>query len=187
MGKSDARESRRITLIALFGIAVFISKALLPSPLDKMLVIIQALFLALGSLLSRSLGATKVAAVGAALTSILRPTLASFTIAFSLIYGLLTDVFIFVFRVKAPEGEVRAKTLMATTTLSTAITGLASYYVTVQILALLPRNPILEVIILVVGMISGLVGGFLAALIWRNSLRHIVAMSSPKQSELASS
>jgi len=180
MSKLGVGESRRITLVALFGVAVFISKALLPSPLDKMLVVIQALFLALGALLSRPLGATKVAAIGAVLTSILRPALAPITIAFALIYGILTDGFIFIFQTKAPEGELRAKRLTVAMTLSTAITGLASYYVTVHILALLPRNPILEVIILVVGVISGLLAGFLAALIWRKSLRHMVAISSPK-------
>jgi len=99
MRKSDAGESRRITLTALFGVAVFISKALLPLPLDKMVVVVQALFLALGSLLSRRLGATKVAAIGAALTLFLRPSLAPITMGFALIYGLLTDVFIFIFYV----------------------------------------------------------------------------------------
>jgi len=157
--------TRRISLIALFGTLVFISKALLPSPLDKMAVVMQPLFLALGSLLSKPLGATKVAVVGAALTILLRPSLAPITIAFALIYGFLTDGFIFIFHVKAPEDEVRAKRLVAAMTLSTAITGVASYLVTVHILALLPRNPILEVVILVVGVISGLLGGYLAVLI----------------------
>jgi len=180
MTKLDAGESLRITLIALFGVTVFISKALLPSPLDKMVVVIQALFLALGSLLSRPLGATKVAAIGAALTIVLRPSLAPITLAFALMYGLLTDGFISIFHANVPEGEMRAKRLTAATTVSTAITGLASYYVTVHILALLPRNPILEIIILGVGVISGLLGGFLAALISRKALRHLVVVGSSK-------
>lgn len=165
---------RRITLIALFGVSVFVSKGLLPSPLDKMLVVMQALFLALGALLSRPLGATKVAAIGATLTIFLRPALAPITVTFALIYGLLTDGFILVFHVTAPEDGVRAKRLVGAMTVSTVITGLTSYYFTVHVLALLPRNPILEIIILVVGVISGFLGGYLAVLIWTKALRHMV-------------
>ena len=102
------------------------------------------------------------------------------TMAFALIYGLLTDGFIFIFHVKAQGEELRAKRLMAAMTLSTAITGLASYYLTVHILDLLPRNPILEVIILVVGVINGFLGGFLATLVWKKALQHIVDISSSK-------
>lgn len=165
---------RRITLIALFGVAVFISKGLLPSPLDKMLVVVQALFLALGALLSKPLGATKVAAIGGALTIFYRPALAPFTMAFALLYGLLTDSFMLVFRAAASEDNVRTKRLVAAMTFSTAVTGLTSYYFTVYVVPIVARSPILEITILVVGVISGLLGGYLAALIWRKALRHIV-------------
>ena len=171
---SLGENTRKITLIALFGVAVFISKAFLPSPIDKMVVAVQALFLALGSLLSRRFGATSVAAIGAVLTILVRPSLAFFTIAFALIYGLLTDGFISIFHVRAPRGDVRTIRLMAAMTVSTAITGLASYYVTAHVLALVPRNPVLEITILLVGVVSGLLGGYLAMLIWRKALRHIV-------------
>jgi len=60
--------------------------------------------------------------------------------------------------------------LVVAVTLSTAVVGLISYYVTTHILALLPRNLVLEVSILVAGIINGLVGGYLAALIWRRVL-----------------
>ena len=169
------RNTQRITLIALFGVAVFVSKTFLPSPIDKMAVLPQAMFLALGSLLSRPLGATLVSVVGSALTVLIRPALAPFTIAFAMIYGVLTDGFIFIFRVRSSERDLRVYRLVAALTISTVITGLASYYTTVHVLALLPRNPVLEVIILVVGVISGLVGGFLAALIWTKALQGIAS------------
>lgn len=177
---SSGGNTQRISLIAIFGVTVFVSKTLLPSPMDKMAVVPQAMFLALGSLLSRPLGATLVAAVGSALTVLIRPSLAPFTIAFALTYGLLTDGFIFILRVESSERDVRVYRLVAALTISTIITGLASYYTTVHILALLPRNPVLEVIILVLGVISGLIGGFLAALIWRKALQHMVVTSSSK-------
>ncbi len=65
----------RVALIALFGVIVFVSKVVIPSPIDKMTIVVQALFLILGSLLLRRLGATSVAAIGASLTILLRPHL----------------------------------------------------------------------------------------------------------------
>lgn len=180
--KRNAGEStRRIALIAVCGVAVFISKVFLPTPLDKMTVAVQALFLTLGSLLSKRLGATSVAAVGAALTVLLRPSFAPLTMAFALTYGLLTDGFIFVFRVRYLGGEVRARRLAAAVTLSTTVTGLASYFVTTHILVLLPRNPTLEILILVTGAASGLFGGFLAALVWKRALRHMTDLRASEK------
>lgn len=162
---SSAEATRRIVLIALFGVVVFISKTFLPSPIVHMVVVVQAMFLALGSLLLWPFGATLVAIVGGTLTIFLRPLLAPFTLVFALIYGLLTDGFIHIFRVKFSQGDVKAKRLVAAVTMSTAITGMASYYTTVHVLALLPREPVLETIILVGGVVNGLLGACLAVLI----------------------
>jgi len=177
LGKlSSAEKTRRISLIALFGVAVFTSKALtafLPPPIDKMLVAPQALFLALGALLSRRFGGTMVAAIGAVLTIFMKPSLAIFTLAFALIYGILTDGFVLIFHVKTSNGDVRQKRLVFAVTLSTALSGLASYSTSV-LLELVLRNPILEIIVFVGGVINGLLGGYIAVLMWRKALRHMV-------------
>jgi len=135
------RNTQRITLIALFGVAVFVSKTLLPSPIDKMAVVPQAMFLALGSLLSRPLGATLVSVVASALTVLIRPSLAPFTIAFALTYGLLTDGLTLILRVRSPERDLRVYRLVAALTISTIITGLASYYTTVHAPSLASQKP----------------------------------------------
>lgn len=64
---------------------------------------------------------------------------------------------------------------MAAVTLATAVTGMASYYTTVYVLSLLPRNIALEAAILVIGILSGLAGGWLATLLWTKALRHFVS------------
>jgi len=166
-------KSRRVALAALFGVLIFISKILVPTPIDKAVVVFQALFLALSFLLLGFLGATLVALVGGLLTAIWRAPFAPVTLTFALLYGLLVDVFMLAFKVKAASGDVRTGRLMVALSLSTAVVGLTSYYVTVYILTLLPRNPMLEISILVAGTISGAVAGYLAATIWRKALQHI--------------
>jgi len=82
-------KSRRVALAALFGVLIFISKILVPTPIDKVIVGVQAIFLALSFLLLGFLGATWVALVGGLLTAIWRAPFAPITLMFALLYGLL--------------------------------------------------------------------------------------------------
>ena len=67
------------------------------------------------------------------------------------------------------------KGLVAGVTIATAMTGMASYYTAVYVLSLLPRNIVLEAAILVIGVLNGLAGGYLASLLWSKALRHLVS------------
>ncbi|MCS7124016.1 MAG: hypothetical protein NZ932_01160 [Candidatus Bathyarchaeota archaeon] len=163
---------RKVALTILFGVAVFISKGFLPTPIDKMLIAVQAIFLALGALLAKPLGATKVSVVSAVLTAVVKSALAPLTIIFAILYGLLTDALIHAFRVEQPSSNVKAWRLAFAMTTSTAVTGLLSYYFSSHVLGVIPRNPILEAVILVAGTISGLVGGYTAAIVWRKAIKN---------------
>lgn len=171
---SAGRRSRRLALAALFAVLIFFSKMFLPTPLDKVLVVVQALFLALGSIALPPFGATIVSATGGLLTAAWRAPLAAFTLGFAVIYGLLMDALFLLLKVKAQNGHVRTRRLVAATATATAITGMASYYTTVHVLALLPRNPALEAAILILGVVNGIVAGYLAALLWRKAVRHLL-------------
>lgn len=163
----------KTALTVLFGVAIFISKGFLSTPMDKMLIAVQALFLALGALLAKPLGATKVSAIGAVLTAILRPALAPLTIIFALLYGILTDLFINLLRAEQAGNNVRTIRLVAATTISTAITGFLSYYFSARVLRVIPQNPVLDAIILTTGILSGLIGGYLAAIAWRKAVKDL--------------
>ncbi|MHA1632281.1 MAG: hypothetical protein ACTSXC_05665 [Candidatus Freyarchaeota archaeon] len=164
---------RKTALTVLFGVAIFISKGFLPTPMDKMLIAVQALFLALGALMAKPLGATKVSAVGAVLTAILRPALAPLTIIFALAYGILTDFSIHILGAEQINRNVKTGRLVAATTISTAITGLLSYYFSAHILGVIPQNPVLDAIILAAGILSGLIGGYLAAIAWKKVIKDL--------------
>ena len=162
-------QSRRVALAALFGAMIAVSKIVVPSPIDKAVVIVQVVFLALSHLLLGSFGATSVALVDGVITAIWRTSNALFTLAFALIYGLLVDVLSLALKVKTKEGDVETWKLTVAMTISTAFVGLISYYVTVYLLALLPRNPVLEAGIILAGVINGVGGGYLASVIWRKT------------------
>ena len=162
-------QSRSAALTALFGAMIAVSKIVMPSPLDKAVVIIQAVFLALGHLLLGGLGATKTALCGGVITAIWRAPMAPFTLVFALTYGLLVDGLSLALKVKTKEGEVETRKLILALTTSTAILGLFSYYITVHLLELLPGNPVFEAGIITAGVLNGVGGGYLAAMIWRKT------------------
>ena len=135
-----------------------------------MVIFFQALFLALGFLLLNGFGATYVATIGGLLTLLWRSPFAPFTLIFAVLYGLMVDAFSHSLRVKRRD-EVRTRRIVASIAISTALMGFISYYVTVHIFALLPRKPLLEAVILMVGAINGVAAGYVAAFIWRSYLR----------------
>lgn len=162
------RITRKITLATFFGILVFLSKTFMPTPIDKILILPQPLFLTLGYLTSGFLGATYTSLIGGMLTAIWRASFAPFTILFATLYGLLIDVLCRLFGVKPGlVREIKRNRLVIAVTIATVIIGLLSYYITVYIFMLLPRNIMLEVGILIAGTINGIVAGYLTFYVWK--------------------
>lgn len=167
-------ETRRIALATLFGTMIFLSKVVVPSPIDKMIIGIQALVLALGALLLKKMGATYVALIGGLLTALWRVSFAPLTFGFAVLYGLFIDIFFFIFSVNTTDDNVKTRRLVLSMTASTALVGLTSYYPTVFLLGILPRNPIWDFSILIVGALNGSVAGYFASIIWKRYLRSAI-------------
>lgn len=164
--------TKRIALATLFGTLIFITKTIAPSPIDKMLIFIHALLLALGSLLLRGKGATYAALIGGILTALWRIALAPFTLLFAFLFGLFVDGFFFLFKVHINEDKVSTARLVASMTISAALVGLLSYYTSITF-GLLPRDLILEVSILTGGTLSGAIAGYFAAHVWNKYLKNV--------------
>ena len=179
-------DSKRLTVVTLLGVIAFISKGFLPNPVDKMFVLVQALTFALASLLTRGWGATYTSVVNGVLLSVLRIGFFPFSIIFSVIYGLLIDSLFRVFEIKTGEDNpVKTRLVICLLTLSSAITGLVSMYLSVLI-GIMPMNLTLYLIVLVAGTLNGVVVGYLTALIWNKYLTHHVE-SLKGQQDLVSS
>jgi len=161
--------TKKIAIITLFGAVIFVTKTVVPAPINKMLVFAQALSLGLGTLLLKKLGATYVAVIGGVLTALWNIALAPFSFFFALLYGLFVDGFFYLFRVTNLDGNVRTKRSIAAMTLSTVLVGLLSYY-TSALFGLIPRNLALEVIIFSMGILGGFTAGYFVSIIWNRRL-----------------
>ncbi len=166
-------KTKKVTLAVLFGALIFLSKVLMPFPLDKMFIFLHALLLVLGNLLLGRLGATYVATVGGILTAMWKTALAPFSFAIALLYGLLVDGFIMLFKINPTEDNKITIRLIAATTISTAVLGLLGLYITAFVFKLIQRNPTLEATMLVVGAINGAAAGYFAYILWNKYLRKL--------------
>jgi hypothetical protein len=172
-GENLVHYAKRLTIVVLFGVLIFMTKTLIPSPLNKMLIVAQALLLALGTFLVKNKGATLISLVGGFLTALWNVALAPFTLFFALLYGFLVDISFSILRVKVENGDVKSYRIVAAMTLSTMLVGLLSYYVTVHLIHLIPSSLLTEVMILIMGTISGALGGYLASFVWNHYLKDI--------------
>jgi len=166
--------TKRLFIAALFGAIISLTKVLLPFPMDKMFIVVQAVLLAISALFIKKIGATYVGAVDGALTAIWRPALGPFTFAFAFLYGVLVDAFFFLFKVHPNTDNVNRIKIVTAMTLSTAIIGFLSYYITVVLLELLPMEPGLAAPIIVMGSISGAIAGYAAAYLWNKHLKNVL-------------
>lgn len=164
--------AERLLLTALFGSIIFVTRVFVPSPIDKLLIVIDAIFLVLGALFLKIWGATSVAAVGGILTGLWRPAV-PFSFIFIFIYGLLVDGSLIILKIKATSKGVNQNRLIIALALSTTIIALISYYVTSTGLNIISANLVIDLMVLFMGPVSGAVAGYAAAYLWNKYLRNI--------------
>jgi hypothetical protein len=154
--------------VTLLGTLAFISNGFLPSPIDKMFIMIQALSFALGSLLLTKGGAVYASLINGILLSLFRTGFFPFSLFFSLVYGLLIEGFFQGLKV-AKGNEVKAKRLFASLTLATGITGVLSMFLTTA-MGLLPMVATMYIGVLFIGILNGVAASYLTLLIWNRRL-----------------
>jgi hypothetical protein len=173
----------RLFIIALFGSVIFVINIFLPPPINYLLMVVQAVLLALSALFIRKAGATYVGAVGGLLTALGSPALGPFTFFFAFLFGVLVDVFLFVFKINASPQGVNRNRLMAAMAFSTMLIAILSYSAFVFAPQFIPvsasyglfiqRSPMLDMLVLFMGPVTGAVAGYAAAYLWNKYLRNI--------------
>lgn len=166
------QKAKRLFITALFGSVIFVTKVFVPPPIDRLLIVVDAVLLALGALFINHIGATHVGAVGGVLTALWRPSVPfSFVLVF--LYGVLVDVFLFLFKINATADGVNRNRLMLAMASSTLAIAFLSYYVTALGLEVIPISPVLNMLVLFMGPVSGAVGGYAASYLWNKYLKSI--------------
>jgi hypothetical protein len=175
-----ADRSRRIALVSLFAVIIFGSKVILPPPSDDAFVFVQVMLLLLSTFLMGAPGATYVSTLSGVLKSLATGSFAPFTVGLAVMYGLMVDGFVLLLRARPKGGSVSYPRVMGAATLSTAIEGLLGYLITVPIFQLpVPSGLLIDASILIGGTFSGVIGGWLAAFIWKRYLFPRPAGSPP--------
>ena len=165
-------KAERVLITALFGSIIFVTRVFVPPPIDKLLIVVDAIFLVLGALFLKIWGATSVAAIGGVLTGLWRP-IVPFSFIFIFIYGLLVDCSLKIFKVKATSKGVNRNKLISSLAFSTTIIALVSYYVTSVGLNIISANLVIDLLVLFMGPVSGIVAGYSASYLWNKFLRNI--------------
>lgn len=163
--------SKKIAITTLLGVVAFVSSGFLPSPVDKMVIGIQALCFSLAALLVPRGGATYASLIAGALLSVIRAWFFPFSLIFSLFYGLLIDGVFAV--VNVSNLKATKKRLMFLLMLVTGIVGIVSMYLT-TLMGMLPMIPLMYLAIIVFAVPNGAMAGYVTVKIWNRYLVHLV-------------
>ncbi len=163
----------RWLLIALFSSIIFVINFFVPLPINYLLIVVEAVMLALASLFVRTAGATYVGIVGGLLSALSQPAFGPFTFLFTFLFGFLVDIFSLAFNVSTKENRVSRNRVILTMTFSTVIIGFLSYYVTSVYVRVVDLTPMLSGLVLFVATGSGISAGYAAAYLWNKYLRNI--------------
>ncbi|HXY56175.1 MAG TPA: hypothetical protein VEH01_01045 [Nitrososphaerales archaeon] len=164
--------TQKLITATLFGVLIGVVYGALPFEIGDSLIVFEAIVLSFSFILLGPGGATYTGFINGLVETPLQLSFGPFAFGVALFYGILVDAFSTLFRVTS-EGKVHPRRLVASLSVSTIITGLVATYAFIT-LGFGTTAPFLDIYVpvLVVGALSGTIGGFLAARIWERNLKH---------------
>ena len=167
------QKAKRLFIAALFSSIIFVINLLVPPPISYLLIVVQAVILALANLFLGKAGSTYVGLIGGFLSALSRPAFGPFTFIFTFLFGLLVDAFFLAFKVTSTTKIVNQTRVILAMTFSTAIIGFLSYYTTTVYLQLVSLDIMMSGLIIFVAASSGISAGYAAAYLWNKYLKNI--------------
>lgn len=176
---TDLVDAKKLITATLFGVLIGVVYGALPFEIADSLIVFEAILLSLSFILLGPGGSTYTGLINGLVETPLQLAFGPFAFGIALFYGILVDVFCILFKVRS-EGEIHTKRLIGSLSISTIVTGVVATYAFVA-LGFGTTAPFLDVYVpvLVVGALSGTIGGFLGAKIWSRNLKQ---RFSPTQS-----
>jgi len=163
--------TQKLITATLLGVVIGIVYGALPFEIGDSLIVFEAVILSLSFILLGPGGATYTGLINGLVETPLQLAFGPFALGAALLYGVLVDGFSTLFRVTSGD-RISTKRLVASLSLSTIITGMASTYAFIA-LGFGTTAPFVDVYlpVLIVGALSGTIGGFMAARIWERNLK----------------
>jgi uncharacterized membrane protein len=168
------QKPQRLFIAALFSSMIFVTNFFVPSPISYLLIVVQAVILALATFFVGKAGATYVGLVGGILSALARSGFGPFTFLFTFLFGLLVDAFAFSFKASPTKEGVNRNRVMLAMAFSTTIIGFLSYYVFAVYLRLVDFKPMMSGLVIFVAVGSGVSAGYAAAYLWNKYLKSIL-------------
>jgi uncharacterized membrane protein len=169
------QKTQRLFIAALFSSIIFVANFFVPPPISYLLIVVQAVVLALATFFVGKAGATYVGLIGGVLSALARPAFGPVTFLFTFLFGLLVDAFAFAFQVSSTKEGVNRNRVILAMAFSTAIIGFSSYYVTAVYLNFIAFNLVMAGLVIFVAVGSGISAGYAAAYLWNKYLKSIPA------------
>lgn len=169
----------------MFGAVIFVANIFLPPPLNYLIIVVQAVLLALSTLFIHKVGAMYVGAVGGLLTALGSPALGPFTFFFAFLYGVYVDLCVYLLKINGSRTGVNDKRLIAAMAVSTLLIAVSSYLAfsmapnffasqgLTYVGLFIQRSTMLDALVLFMGPVTGAVAGYAAAYLWNKYLRHM--------------
>jgi hypothetical protein len=172
-------DSRKLITATIFGVVIGIAYGPVPFEIGDSLIVFQAIMLSLSFILLGRGGATYTALVSGLIQTPFQLGFGAFALLAAVLYGVLIDLFCSLLKVNSGD-RVSTKRLVAALSISTTIVGLVATFAFIA-LGFGTTAPLLDLYlpIVVVGVISGVIGAFLAARIWERVLKARFRTSQP--------
>lgn len=173
-------DSRKLITATLLGVVIAVVKAPFTFPVTDYLIIIEVPILALSFLLLGRGGATYTGLVNGVLQSAVKVSFFPYDLIFAVSYGALVDIFGTLFNVRS-EGKTNTWRLVAALGVASTVLGVSIAYVFLALnlssslgLTGYTTATLVEVVyvpIVVWGIISGALGGYISARVWEKNLK----------------
>jgi hypothetical protein len=173
-------DSRRLATATLLGVAIAVVKSPFTFPATDYLIIVEVPILALSFLLLGRGGASFTGFVNGVIQSGVKVSFFPYDLIFAVSFGVLVDLFCTLLDVRS-EGKTSARRLALALGLASTVLGVSIAYVFLALnltsglgITGYSTAELLEVVyvpIVVWGIASGALGGFVSARIWEKNLK----------------
>ena len=173
-------ESRKLVTATLLGVLIAVVKGPFTFPVTDYLIIVEVPILAISFLLLGRGGATYTGFVNGVLQSAIKTSFFPYDLVFAVSYGALVDIFGTLLNVRT-EGKTSVRRLVVALTLASMVLGVSIAYAFLALnlspslgLSNYSTSWLVEVVylpIVVWGVLSGALGGYVSARIWERNLR----------------